>query len=270
MKKLYILLLTCLVSVLVGCKTRQNVKPGTDYSDNQINNSGNNNIDNNNNNNINNAEKNNNTTNTENGTDDPGLIIGPVNQLSMSNINTWIAESSPTMINYLCSYTYPSSNITLHDKSVLAIEYTDPIKGKYVSTHEKLNPIESDELISKETFTAYLKGNDYGIFNEGEIEWNRPYDSTFVLQGFNVSSEVFTSTYSINTKSNTFSGTVSAGKESLFFNKAVTVTNIHLDLQFDRNHRITYLEATFLSEKKASVKVQTSYTYNYVSVTIPE
>lgn len=79
MKKSYILLLTCLASVLVGCKTGQNVKPGT--SDNHINNSGNNNI-----NNAGNDKDN--TTNTENGTDDPDVIIGPVNQLSMSNINT--------------------------------------------------------------------------------------------------------------------------------------------------------------------------------------
>ncbi|MDY4641623.1 MAG: hypothetical protein SO412_07660 [Erysipelotrichaceae bacterium] len=190
-------------------------------------------------------------------------------QLSMDNINAWISTSRPTMVNYLCSYTYPSSNITLHDKSILSIEYGEPIKGKYVSTRERLNTIDSDELISTETKTAYIKGNDYGIFSNGEIEWNRPYDSTFVLHGFVISTDIF-GTSKIDTDNNTFVGTVYAGKESLFFNKAVSVTNINLELRFDKNNRLTYLESTFLSEKKASVKVQTNYTYNFVSVTIPE
>lgn len=238
MKKTYILLTALTAMALAGCD-------GKETSDSNLNES-----------------------DIENGT---GSYVKPdkTEQLSMDNINTWVSMSRPTMVNYLCSYAYPSSNITLHDKSVLSIEYGEPIKGEYVSTRERSNSIDSDELISTETKTAYIKGSDYGVFSNGQIEWNRPYDSAFILHGFVISNDIFR-TSKIDVGNNTFVGAVSVGKESLFFNKAVSVTNINLELRFDKNNRLTYLESTFLSEKKASVKVQTNYTYNFVSVTIPE
>lgn len=196
--------------------------------------------------------------------------VAPISEpLSMENINERISESRPTMINYLCSYTYASPSVTLHDRSVLSIEYGVPVKGKYTRTHEKLNSIDADELISEETSVAYLKGEDYGIFQDGQIEWNRPYDSNFVLHNFTVDSTVFPDA-TIDQKNNSFSGRVKSGEESLFFSQTVSVFDVSLDLKFDDKNRLTYLESTFLSEKKALVKVQCSYTYNFVSVTIPE
>ena len=196
--------------------------------------------------------------------------VAPLSEpLSMENINERISESRPTMINYLCSYTYSAPSVTLHDRSVLSIEYGVPIKGKYTRTHEKLNSIDADELISEETSVAYLKGEDYGIFQDGQIEWNRPYDSNFVLHNFTVDSTIFPDA-NIDQKSNSFSGHVKSGNESLFFSRAASVSDVSLDLKFDDKNRLAYLESTFLSEKKASVKVQCSYTYDFVSVTIPE
>lgn len=187
--------------------------------------------------------------------------------LSMENINTYISESKPTKISYTSDYSYSTMGVTLNDTATMYVQYDDEVKAKVVYTHESLNDIDADEMISETTATYYLKGDKFGTLQGGSVKWEDPVSSTFMLSRFSIK-DTYMEVHSFD--GNTFTGKVKAGSEARFLGVSKTSMNsISLELGFNDENKMDRLEVNFKTEKKADVVVLCTYTYTPIQVTIP-
>ena len=189
--------------------------------------------------------------------------------LTLNDVDDYFRNSKPTQIVTLMKYSYPETqfSVELQYSSVLNIQYTDDgINAKYTATKEKINDSLDGDFIISETETYYVSGSDYGSLQDGSIVWNSPVENKFVLRTPTITSTYFNESKCSFTDS-TFSGMVISGNEKGFIGS--DVSSLKLELSF-KSQEVKTLNSTFVTSKKANVSIACSYTYNPITVTIPQ
>ena len=189
--------------------------------------------------------------------------------LTLNDVDKFFRNSKPTQIVTLMKYSYPETqySVELQYSSILNIQYTDDgINAKYTATKEKINDSLDGDFIISETETYYVSGSDYGSLQDGSIVWNSPVENKFVLRTPTITSTYFNENRCSFTDS-TFSGTVISGNEKGFIGS--DVSSLELELSF-KSQEVKTLNSTFVTSKKANVSIACSYTYNPITVTIPQ
>lgn len=175
---------------------------------------------------------------------------------------------NPTKVTSSVTYVYSPANITLTSTATLAVEYSTPIKARYDYSRQYLNKIGASTPYGTKSGTIFVKSNSVGeLAADGTVDWNTGSEGTIALKAIKMDPSYF----SEYTASTTFVGTLKDASVNAFFNStdsglsSVTVT---MYVNTDTSLRKMIINAK--SEKGADVDMNFAYSYDVVTVTIPD
>ena len=200
-------------------------------------------------------------------------------QYTLAQFQSALDYSKPTKVISNQSFEPNGNNFTLHYASTLTIEYGSETKTRYDYTYEKMNEVVSgnESFISTISNTLYSKGS--GAYDG--VQWVNKVDGAVILNGVVLEETIDKSKAEddptrglISSSHNLLRGKVADTKVQKFFKADYHVTDLNYAICVI-NGRIAAIQLTFNSyieaiEKNASVSAYTTFSYDTLTVNIPE
>ena len=193
----------------------------------------------------------------------------PVIENTLATFLAATNSSQPTNIITNQTFTLAEADVTLHYNSTLTIEYGASVKMRYAYVYERLNELitGSEEFLTVVSNTVYSEG---AKAYDG-VEWVYQSEKIITFSGVNLTEE--TTEYAI--EGDLLVGTMKEGQEKAFFNgvdMGVSALSYEIEIAEGKLSRVSLEFSTFVDcvGEAALVRSQSFFTYEEVSVTIPE
>lgn len=194
----------------------------------------------------------------------PNSVSAYVNKIT--KFNNALTSSKPTKVKTSWTYDYASLGITLRATSTLTIEYGDELKACYNLKKEVLNPAGSSEFKSEKEYTGFCKGTDYGALKNGSVKWNEPSE-TIILTPYTLSEDWFEADLSVS--DTLLKGTFKDENLSDILADTHGISKMSYTLSIS-DDKVSSILSSYMTSEKVKVNMNSYFTYNPVTVSIPE